>query len=114
MTEAPATSAENILASVSNIYTQDIDAQRGTQPSEEMCDKDVAAIEEEPTRSPTPRRSSVRERISKKIVNPLMGDDLWNLGIAQLQKKKIVAVRDERWRRLKEKSSLQTCIVRHV
>ena len=79
-----------------------------------MCDEDVVAIEEEPTTSPTPQRSSVKERISKKIMNPLMGDDLWNLGIEQLQKKNIVAVRNERRRRRKEKSSLRTCIVHHV
>ena len=58
--------------------------------------------------------SSKREKIQKKKIHELMGEDPWKLGREKLGKKNIIQVRAEKARRLEERSMIRQCILTDI
>ena len=58
--------------------------------------------------------SSQTEKISKKSVHRLMGEDIFPLGEAELGEKNIIETRKEKARRLEEKCRLRECILNEI
>ena len=83
--------------------------------SEETGDKDDDAEEGEAAEAAEAEaHSSQSEKISKKSVHKLMGEDIFPLGIAELNEKNIIETRKEQARRLKEKCRLRECLLNDI
>jgi len=102
MKEAPVTSADSILATLSIVYQESIDKQSDSAVavSEEL---DVADMSEvgpaEAGRAATvPAHRSTKSRsenVKKKTMSDLIGKDLWKLGKEEFAKKDVVRLRSE-------------------
>ena len=101
MKAAPATDVDDILASLSQTYQESIAKVKTMQPSEETGDKEDDAEEEESAAAEA--RASQKEKVNKKSVHKLMGEDIYPLGEAELKQKNIIESRKEKARRTKEK-----------
>ena len=66
------------------------------------------AINLETTRT---KKASKKEKITKKVLHPLFGKDLYALGKLEFAKKDVIAVRKDKERRLQEKSNIRRCII---
>ena len=73
-------------------------------------------VDEDDYTSPNSRtgRSSNPEKISKKKMSPLIGKDLYTLGLAELAEKDIVEVRALADHRRQKKSWLRECILASI
>ena len=116
MKGAPETDVDDILASLSQTYQDSIAKVRTVQPSEETGDKNDDGEEGETAEeaAEAEARSSQTEKISKKSVHRLMGEDIFPLGEAELGEKNIIETRKEKARRLEEKCRLRECILNEI
>ena len=65
-------------------------------PAEELTPEDAALVERDNEPEVFKARpSTLPEKITKKHVHKLMGDDVWVLGREKLEGKNILAVREE-------------------
>ena len=54
------------------------------------------------------------EKITKKPIQDLIGQDLWELGICEFAEKDVVLIREEAVRRRILKSEVRGCIINHI
>ena len=96
-----------------------MDKQTAVQPEEEMAPGEKNA----PTESTKPRdvvrikaRSKKKEnkKGKKSNMHPLIGKDVWTLGMTKFGEKDYVGSRKERASRLKRKIQLRKCIINHI
>ena len=114
MKEPPKTSVGNLLISLSTTYEESINRVTAVTSEEELGESNDGTEEAESQEATIELTSTKREKIQKKKIHELMGEDPWKLGRDKLGKKNIIQVRAENERRLKEKSMIRQCILTDI
>ena len=89
MKGAPSTSADNILATLSMVYQPSIDKEQAVDASEELDDGVLEEAVSELRRSDSTEKSTrikKLEKIKKKNMCTMIGDDLWKAGRRSFQR----------------------------
>ena len=111
--DGPETSADEILKTLDQIYDEAINAKNTvpTTPTEEMDDYDGDDYVDEQPESTRVKKKSRKGNTgrTKKVMNPLMGEDVYELGKQELTETDVVAVRANLRRHLDEKIELREC-----
>jgi hypothetical protein len=109
MADGPETSADEILISLDDLYSEAVNKEVSVDEREEMDANEMSDAEEmetsQPARGPQPKQTT------KKKVHEKMGEDIGKLGMEKLASRNILAVRDEKRRIAEEKCLLHKCIV---
>ena len=114
MKETPKTSVDDLLVSLSTTYEESINRVTAVTSEEELGTGDDKTEEAETTEPTIEMTSTKKEKIQKKKVHVLMGEDPWKLGREKLSDKNILQVRAEKARQSQEKSKIRECILSDI
>mmetsp|Transcript_8791 Transcript_8791/g.15293 ORF Transcript_8791/g.15293 Transcript_8791/m.15293 type:complete len:254 (+) Transcript_8791:854-1615(+) len=118
MKEAPKTSADAILATLSTVYQETIDSEAGVDAADELDIGDGLDDRVQSDEPATPQtrttRASKTEKISKKKMHPQIGIDLWKAGREEFAKKDVVAIRAAAALCQEPKGELRECIMNDI
>ena len=117
MKGAPSTNADNILATLSMVYQSSIDKEQAGDASEELDDGDLAEAVSDSRRSDSTEKSTCTnklEKIKKKKMSTMIGNDLWKAGKEEFSKKNVIEIRREAERRRIKKANVRDCILHNI
>ena len=113
--DGPETSADEMLKTLDQIYQEAIEAETSVPVSEEIEGVELGDEgESQEAVRVTKKTNKKNERRTKKVMNPLIGEDVYDLGRKQFAKVDVVAVRANLKRRLEEKVELRECIMHEI
>ena len=119
MKDNPSTSADNILATLSQVYQESIDKEvdQSVNPSEELSDADLSATtsdEVEGEVAVVQSRGELKEKIKKKTMHDNIGEDLWEIGVSMFAENDVLAIRSNAEETRSLKSDVRACILADI